>query len=115
MEKCYDIIVIGSGAGLNIARSASSSGLKTAFIEKGRLGGTCLNRGCIPSKMLIYPCETADRIREAAKLDISVSDKVEVDFKRLMNRINENISMTSNEILTSVKEKENPDFYPDKA
>jgi dihydrolipoamide dehydrogenase len=115
MQKIYDIIVIGSGAGLNIARNASSNGFKTAFIEKGRLGGTCLNRGCIPSKMLIYPSETADRIRAAAKLDISVSNKVKVEFNRLIKRINENTAAISNEILTSVKEKENLDFYHDNA
>ena len=91
MKKTYDIIVIGSGAGLNIARNASSKGFKTAFIEKGSLGGTCLNRGCIPSKMLIYPSETADRIREAEKLDISFNSSVKVDFRRLINRINQNI------------------------
>ncbi len=115
MQKTYDIIVIGSGAGLNIARIASSNGFKTAFIEKGRLGGTCLNRGCIPSKMLIYPSETADRIRDAAKLDILVSNKVRVNFNRLINRINEYTSAISNEILTSVKKKENLDFYHDNA
>jgi mycothione reductase len=115
MQKTYDIIVVGSGAGLNIARNASSNGFKTAFIEKDRLGGTCLNRGCIPSKMLIYPSETADRIREAAKLNISVGNKVKVEFNRLINRIIENTSATSNGILTSVKEKENLDFYHDNA
>jgi len=115
MKKSYDIIVIGSGAGLNIARNASSNGFKTAFIEKGSLGGTCLNRGCIPSKMLIYPSEAADRIREASKLDISVSSEVQVDFSRLINRIKEHTSAISNEILTSVKEKENLDFYHDNA
>lgn len=115
MDKSYDIIVIGSGAGLNIARNASLNGFKTAFIEKGSLGGTCLNRGCIPSKMLIYPSETADRIREAAKLDISVNSQVKVNFSRLINRIKEKTTATSNEILSSVKEKENLDFYHDKA
>jgi len=115
MKRSYDIIVIGSGAGLNIARNASSNGFKTAFIEKGKLGGTCLNRGCIPSKMLIYPSETADRIREATKLDISVAGNVQVNFSRLISRIKEKTAETSNEILISVKERENLDFYHDNA
>ena len=89
MIKTYDIIVIGSGAGLNIARKAAANGLKTAFIEKDRLGGTCLNRGCIPSKMLIYPAEAADKIRTSSKLDISVDKRVQVNFKKLIQRINE--------------------------
>ena len=60
--KGYDVIVIGSGAGAIISDEAAAQGLKVALIDKGPLiGGTCLNWGCIPSKMLIY---TADRIVE---------------------------------------------------
>ena len=50
MEE-YDLIVIGSGAGLNLVGPAASKGWRVALIESGQLGGTCLNRGCIPSKM----------------------------------------------------------------
>ncbi len=59
--KEYDVIVIGSGAGMIIVEGALSQGLKVALVDRGLLGGTCLNVGCIPSKMLIYP---ADRIAE---------------------------------------------------
>ena len=61
--KQYDIIVIGSGAGLIVMESAIAMGLSVAIVERSKFGGTCLNRGCIPSKMLVYP---ADMIREAA-------------------------------------------------
>jgi len=53
--KDYDIIVIGSGAGMNVAAKARSHNLKVAVVEDGPLGGTCLNRGCLPSKILIEP------------------------------------------------------------
>ena len=46
MEK-YDVIVIGSGGGIKIAVPAADLGFKVAFIERGPMGGTCLNRGCI--------------------------------------------------------------------
>ena len=59
--KEYDVIVIGSGAGMIIVEGALSQSLKVALVDRGPLGGTCLNVGCIPSKMLIYP---ADRIAE---------------------------------------------------
>ena len=53
MEK-FDLIIIGSGSGLDVANAAASEkGLKVAIIEKYKLGGTCLNTGCIPSKLLI--------------------------------------------------------------
>ena len=61
MEK-FDVIVIGAGAGENVVSDAITEGVKVALVEKGPLGGTCLNNGCIPSKMLIYP---ADVIRMA--------------------------------------------------
>ncbi|MCJ7450842.1 MAG: FAD-dependent oxidoreductase, partial [Candidatus Nanohaloarchaeota archaeon QJJ-9] len=52
--KEYDLIVIGSGSGLDIANAYSKYGKNVAVVEKDKLGGTCLNRGCIPSKKLIY-------------------------------------------------------------
>ena len=56
MEK-YDLVVIGSGAGMNVASKAVQSGMKVAVVEHGLMGGTCLNTGCIPSKILIYPAD----------------------------------------------------------
>ncbi len=58
----YDLVVIGSGAGMNVASRAYESGLKVALVDKGPLGGTCLNRGCIPSKVWTT---AADAVREA--------------------------------------------------
>jgi mycothione reductase len=54
--KEYNLIIIGSGGGTKL-RPAADLGQKVAIIEKDALGGTCLNRGCIPSKMLIYPAD----------------------------------------------------------
>ena len=68
--KNYDIVVIGSGGGTKLVTPPSKMGLKVAIIEKGALGGTCLNRGCIPSKMLIHPADVATEIDEAGKYDI---------------------------------------------
>jgi len=61
MEK-YDLLVIGAGAGLLVIEAALGQGLKCALVEKAKIGGTCLTKGCIPSKMLVYP---ADMIRVA--------------------------------------------------
>jgi len=52
--KEYDVIVIGSGCGMNIADEALTHSLSVALVDKGPLGGTCANLGCIPSKMLIF-------------------------------------------------------------
>jgi mycothione reductase len=58
----FDLVVVGSGAGLSLIEEGVGRGLKCALVESGKIGGTCLNRGCIPSKILTVP---ADAIREA--------------------------------------------------
>ena len=63
MQK-FDLIVIGSGAALIVLEAALAQGKKCALIERHKMGGTCLNRGCIPSKILVHP---ADLIRESER------------------------------------------------
>jgi mycothione reductase len=85
MEK-FDVLVIGSGSGMIIAASAVGSGVKTALIESGPIGGTCLNRGCVPSKILIHPADVALTIREAGKIGIE-SSLSSVNFQNIMDRM----------------------------
>ena len=66
--KDYDILVIGSGAGAFIVEQGLAHGLKVAYVDKGPVGGTCLNGGCIPSKIVIYPADRIVEIQQAAKL-----------------------------------------------
>jgi pyruvate/2-oxoglutarate dehydrogenase complex dihydrolipoamide dehydrogenase (E3) component len=67
MEE-FNVLVIGAGSGMMVAASAVANGLRTGLVESGPIGGTCINRGCVPSKMLVYPAEFATMIREAEKL-----------------------------------------------
>jgi mycothione reductase len=84
MEK-YDVLVVGSGSGMMIAEAAVNSSLKTCLVEKGRLGGTCLNTGCIPSKMVIYPADVVNIIKHAERLGVHA--KIEsIDFEAIMER-----------------------------
>ena len=59
--KKYDVIIIGTGAANIVTDAALAQGLQVAVIERGRFGGTCLNRGCIPTKVMVT---AANRIRE---------------------------------------------------
>ena len=78
--KQYDLIVIGSGAGLNVVSKARRRGMKVALVENGPMGGTCLNRGCIPSKILVTPAELVRVIADAKRMGIHA--KVEsTDYK----------------------------------
>ena len=102
--KEYDVIVIGSGGATQISNPAFDLGKKVAVIEKGKLGGTCLNRGCIPSKMLIHPGNVASIIKEAKKFDIDAGIK-SINLIKIIKRINQTTDKDSNGIRTWYNEK----------
>ena len=85
MEK-YDLIVIGSGAGMNVASKAVQAGMKVAVVEHGLMGGTCLNTGCIPSKILLYPADVIRELEEATKIGVEAA-VTRVDFPLIMRRM----------------------------
>ncbi|MGE0266931.1 MAG: dihydrolipoyl dehydrogenase [Candidatus Omnitrophota bacterium] len=113
--KTYDVIVIGSGGGSKITSPAARLGFKVAVIEKDQLGGTCLNRGCIPSKMLIHPADVAQEIREANKFDIKNNPHFTVDFARLIKRISQTVDKDSSGIVNGYTKNPNIDYYRGKA
>lgn len=88
-QKTFDIIVIGGGpGGYPAAIKAAQSGKSVALIEAKELGGTCLNRGCIPSKTLISDAELFQRIKEGEESGI-LSGKVTFDFAKMAKRKDE--------------------------
>ncbi len=67
-EHSFDIVVLGGGSGgYAAALRAAELGRTVALIEKDKLGGTCLHRGCIPTKALLHAAEVADTVRDAQK------------------------------------------------
>lgn len=109
--KKFDVIVIGSGGGSKITSPAASLGYKVAVIEKDKLGGTCLNRGCIPSKMLIHPADVAFEIKNAARFDIHNDPKFSVDFAKLITRISQTVDQDSEKIEISYSKHPNIAHY----
>lgn len=84
MGKKFDIVVIGSGpGGYPAAIRAAQRGKKVALVEAKEIGGTCLNRGCIPSKALIAGAELLHEIRHAENFGIKV-DSVSIDYATLV-------------------------------
>ncbi|GLW62988.1 dihydrolipoyl dehydrogenase [Actinomadura rubrobrunea] len=70
----FDIVVLGGGSGgYACALRAAELGMSVALIERDKLGGTCLNRGCIPTKALLHAAEVADQTREAAKYGVKAA------------------------------------------
>lgn len=85
MEK-YDLIVIGSGAGMNVASNALQAGMRVALLEQDLMGGTCLNNGCIPSKILLYPADVIRVLNDASRIGVEGSVR-KVDFSLIMKRM----------------------------
>ncbi|VAX35545.1 FAD-dependent pyridine nucleotide-disulfide oxidoreductase [hydrothermal vent metagenome] len=109
--KKYDVIVIGSGGGAKIISPAVRLGLKVACIEKSALGGTCLNRGCIPSKMLIHPADVATKVRHAHKLNLDIDQTIGVDFAQLIKHISTTVDTDSSSIAAGYDRNPNIDYY----
>lgn len=89
--KKFDLIIIGAGRASNLAVKASKAGKKVALIEKSALGGTCPNRGCVPSKLLIGYAHVAQTIKEASRhfIDASINS---IDVDKIFEETNNYVS-----------------------
>ena len=101
--KEYDVIVIGAGEGLGVAFKALSAGLKTALVDMGKVGGTCLNVGCVPSKMLIYPADRIREIEQSGKLGVAAR-VARVNFASIMRRTRKTITSSREDLLREIRE-----------
>jgi len=108
--KKYDVVVVGSGSGMLIVEESLSHGLKVALIDKGPLGGTCLNLGCIPSKILIYVADRIVDIQEAGKFGIE-SEVRNVSFSSVMKRMRKVVGETQEHIRQGVTQSNGLDYY----
>ncbi len=72
MTATYDLVIVGAGSG-NMLPGEEFSGWRIAVAEAERFGGTCLNRGCIPSKMLVYTADVARIAQQAGRFGLDVT------------------------------------------
>ncbi len=93
-SRTYDVIVIGSGGGSKITRPAANLGLKVAIVDMGRLGGTCLNVGCIPSKALLDSSEHFHVAKHNFEKHGIMINEPKVDLSKMMERKEEVINQT---------------------
>lgn len=105
MSNEYDVVILGGGTGGYVAAiRASQLGMKVAIVEKEKLGGTCLHRGCIPTKALLRSAEVYQQTKRASEFGIetenttfsfwkvqerksSIIDKLHTGVKSLMKKI----------------------------
>jgi mycothione reductase len=112
--KEYDVIIIGSGSGASLIEDALSHNKTVALVDKGPAGGTCLNVGCIPTKMIVYPADRIMEIREANKLGI-IAEIKDVSFSTIMERMRSKIAKSHDRIRDGLAKAEDFDFYSGEA
>lgn len=84
----YDVIVIGAGPGGYVAAiKAAQNGKRVALVEKNRMGGTCLNVGCIPTKAMVKSAEVVDTMKHASEFGVDVKD-FKVNYSKIVERRN---------------------------
>lgn len=106
----HDLIVLGGGTGNIVASAAADEGLDTALVERGPLGGTCLNRGCNPSKKLIHRADIVETIRNAQSFGIEVSLD-DIPFESFVTHVNETVSDLAEEKAQQARVHDKVTFY----
>jgi dihydrolipoamide dehydrogenase len=112
--KEFDVIVIGSGSGLDVASAYASRGKEVAVVEPGRLGGTCLNRGCIPSKMLIHHADVVEEVEGSEEFHID-AEVNEIDFSAITSEVNQKVREESEGIERGLQSSEKHTLYREEA
>jgi glutathione reductase (NADPH) len=91
-EYDYDLFVIGAGSGgTRASRVAAAHGAKVAVAEEYRVGGTCVIRGCVPKKLLVYGAHFAEDLKDAKRFGWDVPDNLGFDWVRLRDNVMEEV------------------------
>ena len=109
--KEYDIVIIGTGSAMNLVDPVIQERpeVRIAVIDKDEPGGICLTRGCIPSKILLYPAELVRSLEDGTELGISA--RVQVDFSFVMDRMRRLIGTDIDSIRRGLSNSKNIDYY----
>jgi dihydrolipoamide dehydrogenase len=109
----FDVLVIGGGTGNNVAAAAADAALQTALVEPGSLGGTCLNRGCNPSKMLIQAANAVNHVRDAEQFHVDVTLDG-VDHAAVVDEMDELLGGIAGDMEERYRDKENLTLFKER-
>ncbi|WP_323192593.1 dihydrolipoyl dehydrogenase [Halostella sp. PRR32] len=112
--EVFDFLVIGSGSGLDVANVAVNHGQSVAVVEKGPLGGTCLNRGCIPSKMLLYHADVLETIDRADQFHIS-ANVTDIAFSDIVQEVNTDVESDAESIRRGLRSSPQHELFEGEA
>ena len=83
----FDLVVLGAGTGgYGAAFRAAQLGLKVALVDEDKIGGTCLHRGCIPTKALLESAAFNERLRHAADFGLNLAGETTIDYAKMAER-----------------------------
>jgi len=104
----FDLVVLGGGmAGLPVAMKYAYSGMDVALVEEDELGGTCLNRGCIPTKAMIRSAEVANLARRSEEFGVDIDGDVAPDLPAIVDRKDDVVAGIREGAYENVAENEN--------
>src|SRR5437762_12394136 len=108
--KEYDVIAVGTGSVMAVVEAMIEANpqIKVAVIDKDEPGGICLTRGCIPSKILLYPAELVRKIEEARDLGIDTQIR-KISFEFVMERMKKLINTDIDQIREGLSGSKNID------
>jgi dihydrolipoamide dehydrogenase len=112
--KTFDLVLLGSGAGLAVSSAAAEAGMTVAVVDPGPFGGTCLNRGCIPSKMLIRSADLAVQVQRSDILGIHAEIQ-RVDWQGIIRRVAEAVEEDSAKLEAGNRGASNISVYKEAA
>src|SRR3954470_21062642 len=86
-SNSFDVVVLGAGTGgCTAAFRAAQLGLKVALVDEDKIGGTCLHRGCIPTKALLESAAFVERVRHARDYGLVIDGEPGVDYAQMATR-----------------------------
>lgn len=108
----YDLVIVGAGSG-NMLPNSGLDGWRVAIVERDGFGGTCLNRGCIPSKMLVYAADVAQTVRTAGRYGVR-AELVGIDWPAIRDRVFTRLDRVSEHAIAH-RRRSGVDVYPGEA
>ncbi|WP_458205080.1 dihydrolipoyl dehydrogenase [Haladaptatus sp. NG-SE-30] len=110
----FDIVVIGGGTGNKVALAAADRGMDVALVERGPIGGTCVNRGCNPSKTLIHRADIVDTVVRAGEFGID-AEVNEIDFSHIVHEVTNTVDGKSERMERTDRERDDITLFRDDA
>ena len=112
MATKYDAIVIGAGqSGPSLANRLAAKGMKVAFVERHKFGGTCVNNGCIPTKAMVASAYAAQVARRGAEYGVGIGGEITVDMKQVKARKDAIVAKSRDGVETWLRDDANITVY----